>query len=132
MWRPGGPASGGARTVDVAIDTAVIKRVDGHGLVTALRGTATPGAEIEVDGRTTTAGSDGRWAIRAAYDRRRSTIAVTATAAGYTDGSGQVAQPRRPKLSLASSTGRNTTTDATVLKGRVAVTTGSQRGVHIT
>ena len=42
------------------------------------------------------------------------------------------AQPRRPKLLVLSSGGTNTTTERTVLRGRVVISSGSLDGVHVT
>ncbi|MEH3052547.1 MAG: hypothetical protein PGN13_00870 [Patulibacter minatonensis] len=116
----------------VAITSAVVKRDDAGRLVTALRGTATPGAILVVGSKRTRANPDGTWALRTTYDRTRGSISVRALADGYADGAADVSQPTRPKLRVLSSTGVTTTSDLTVLKGRVSVSRGALGKVRVT
>lgn len=128
-------AAAPARTPEptaLAIRSAQVKRSDGGRLITALRGTSTPGATITVYGRSTTTGPAGTWAIRTSYDRSREAITVGAVAEGRSPTSSSVTQPKRPKLRVSSSTGRTTTTDLTTLKGRVAVSRGALGAVRVT
>ncbi|MBO9533631.1 MAG: hypothetical protein J7513_11735 [Solirubrobacteraceae bacterium] len=125
------PVDAGSPETAVSVRSATVKRSSGK-LITALRGSATPGATIEVDGRETVAGANGRWAIRTSYDRHRDLITVAASINGRTDSSADVPQPLRPRLILTSSTGATTTQDSTELKGRVRVSRGTLTGVRIT
>ncbi len=117
---------------EVAVTSAVVKRSPAGKLITALRGTATPGATVTVFGRETTANADGTWALRTSYSRNRTAIAVQASVDGMDTGAASVRQPRRPALQLTSSTGVTTTSDQTLLKGRVSVSRGSVQGVRVT
>lgn len=118
--------------VPLDVASATVKRADGH-TVTALRGTSAPGATIMVDQKSTSAGPDGAWAIRAEYDQGRDTIAVIAQAEGLRTNSTNARQPKRPTVVIYGPDDRTVYTDYVTLSGRIEGTRGgSVRGAKVT
>lgn len=114
-----------ATKLALAITSAAVKQHEGKP-VTAVRGSATPGATIVMGTKTLTVDPSGNWAMRAGYDKERDDITVKASLRGETT-TATVEQPKLPHLevSVSGSEPVDIFSDDGRLRGRIAAQDGS-------
>lgn len=119
--------------------TSASAKEHGDKTVTAIRGTATPGATIVVGSKSVVADPAGNWALRAGYDPDRESFTVRASLRGETTQE-LVEQPTLPslKVSVSGSNPYDIYADQGTLRGRVTAqdgsdnTRGTVRNVRVT
>lgn len=114
-----------ATKLSLAITSATVKQHEGKP-VTAVRGSASPGATIVMGAKTLIVDPSGNWAMRAGYDAKRDDITVKAALRGETT-TATVDQPKLPHLevSVSGSEPVDIFSNEGRLRGRIAAQDGS-------